>query len=311
MYNSSSGTDPARAADWRWSIIRRVVESPGSVFGALSDQFLQTGVRFWKAWTACRNDLERRHVAERLPTAAGAYWIFADGSPSLRIGIEARILANEAPNRIAGHFGTTVAVVRAYEMLFYDVRDRLDCRSFILRDVIGLGELAGEYQPVQVWKAMAYLGGPLLLDELLFPVGGASGHAASAAEVATHLDEIARAQLRRSIASASATTPPGDRRGLEQLARALASLQRDSSEPGADEPLSGYAANIMAMLESMPLHVGRSAQSGSSPLAEIDESAVEPGTSDLIRLLSGEDPNGAWRHATDVPYPVPQRNEPE
>lgn len=303
MSNSMSAAHPARAPDWRWSIVCGAVKRSGIAFCPVGDRLVQTGARFWKAWTMCRSDAERQLVAEKLPTIAGAYQIFAGGSPSTRIGIEARVLANDAPGRIAQQAGLSGAVVRAYEALFYDVRDRLPCRDFILRSVIGLDEVAAECQPAQVCKAMAYFGGPRVLDELLFATGKALGHAESATDVAAVLSEIARAQLRRSVASALTAASPGDRRGLECLARVLAQMESRDSAGRANEPLTDYAANILAMLESMPLLVGRSSQGASSPLADIDASAVEPGAADLIRMASGETADGTWRDAIEAPYP--------
>ena len=86
-----------------------------------------------------------------------------------RAELEARILSDQPIDQISSTMGVSTGVISAFEGIFFDVRPRLGCQSWIVYDVIGL-KPSGPLQPQDVTKAWRYFGfmyGPCTLDVLL------------------------------------------------------------------------------------------------------------------------------------------------
>lgn len=81
--------------------------------------------------------------------------------------VEARILARQTDDEIATRTGLAPAVVGWYEVLFFNVRDRLNARDWIICRAIGSGFSVACQDLGQVLRAVGYLGGPAALDVML------------------------------------------------------------------------------------------------------------------------------------------------
>jgi len=79
--------------------------------------------------------------------------------------IEARLLARQSIDEIAGVISVSQDIVSIYEQLFFDVTGRLDAKTYIAKQ-IGL-TAAGTYENhhlAAVLKWFGYFGGPIVLD---------------------------------------------------------------------------------------------------------------------------------------------------
>jgi hypothetical protein len=127
---------------------------------------------------------------------AHGFWAAGDAPP--RWALEARLLTREPLETIAAKSGLATEVVEAYEALFFQVRDHLQARDYILLQVIGPRAARGprSYELDVLWKLLAYHGGPLLLDVMLSPIPPLDLVAPEAgSDVDTAVDEMIRGSL--------------------------------------------------------------------------------------------------------------------
>jgi hypothetical protein len=101
-------------------------------------------------------------------------YLLRRGLPRQRWEIEARLLAGQSDDEIAGRLGVEAEVVLAYEKIYFDVRDKLESTDWIRFNAIGPGLYQG-FDPGDlelVWKVYAFHLGPLVLDDLIAATGG-------------------------------------------------------------------------------------------------------------------------------------------
>lgn len=149
-----------RPVDWRWQLACDLRNNDSA---ALADQdiWVRTAAALQSAMDPGRSRAEAdRLIAGLDPAAADAYgfWQLADQAahqPTVtdpeyvrtygpltpraiaQAELEALILADRKPATIAARTGLSVAAVNTYEALWFDVRDRLRCASWVLANVIG------------------------------------------------------------------------------------------------------------------------------------------------------------------------------
>ena len=151
---------PSRPPDWRW---RR------AVLRALGEDRRR---RWDDDWVArARRSLAspgRGRRADPDPAVSMALGL-RDGPARRRWELEARLLAGQADDEIAGRLGVEPGAVHAYERLFFDVRDWLECTDWIAFHAIGPeprdSTLAVELEVT--WKSWGFFCGPSVLDVLI------------------------------------------------------------------------------------------------------------------------------------------------
>jgi hypothetical protein len=269
---SKQPADPLRPPDWRWRLALESAEDPGRPVRRCPDDAVRAGKRFWRLWSACRGEADHRVLAERMPTVYHAFGVHSDPGGATRAALEARILACEAPEVVAGKAAMAAAVVRLYELLFFDVRDRLESPDYILNQVLGPRlQGGGDWDFDLVWKFFGYVGGPHILDLVMDTDRGP--RPATAQEAAAFLSEDARAALQRQLAVAARALRAGAWREAAALVRACA---RPSGGREDEAIPNGLLQNINAMLQALPWAVGRDAAKDLPPaLAEYEETAAE------------------------------------
>jgi hypothetical protein len=127
--------------------------------------------RFRIALQEATSQHDQMQVRARFSAIYWAHWFHEqvpDHGVPIRWTIEARILARQSDAEIARLNGCSAEVIEAYEALFFNVRERLDDRDFILTSVIGPIEAGSKfYDEGQLWKLCGYLGGPQMLDAMI------------------------------------------------------------------------------------------------------------------------------------------------
>jgi len=89
--------------------------------------------------------------------------------PVARAEMEARILAREDTPAVARKCGLAEEVVDTYHDLFFDLRPKLDCSSYVVCQILGdPSRVIEESDRARLLKLLAYFGGPHVLDELLW-----------------------------------------------------------------------------------------------------------------------------------------------
>jgi hypothetical protein len=159
--------NPFRPPDWRWQRAGQLA-GPGARPRRLDDDRVRRARSFRAALGKAGGDLRDRRLARSHEDVHGAYRIH-HGEPRRRGEIEARLLAGQSDEEIAGRVGVEPQVVEAYESLFFNVRDRLESSDWIAFSVFG-ERLYGGFDAGDIdlaWKILAYHGGPVVLDALI------------------------------------------------------------------------------------------------------------------------------------------------
>jgi hypothetical protein len=123
--------------------------------------------------------------------------------------LRARLLAGQADAKIADHCGLFADAVTWYERLFFNVRNHLHARTYIVNQAIGPGIHMGfrEHEVGRLWAMYAYFGGPVILDAAI-----AAFHAAwrpgEPTVVSVHLRSDVGIDPRIQLDVASVVLPP-------------------------------------------------------------------------------------------------------
>ena len=188
MNRSWSKTHPFRAPDWRWrranyywskSFKRKRKPADGEVIGleepeqpmqipriprcADNDEEVLRILRFL---------LNRRTKTPNPVFQQDAFEIHHnDAFCLLRWELEARILSGASVSELAKRMGMLEQTVQCYENWFYDVRDKLDNKSYVFQCLIAPKLPSTEENVVTkegIWKLYAFIGNEQLLDQVIF-----------------------------------------------------------------------------------------------------------------------------------------------
>jgi len=157
-----------RQRDWRWRLVEETVSSGRRLPAALSnDAVLRSAYAFWNAFQKQDSNtpvLALMSLEARYPMVVSAYSIYS-GMSLERYFIEALIMAGEDRRSISEEAGYSESVIRTYELLFFDVRDKLEQKLYVMGDVLGPmfahGTSGNDYD--HLWKAVGYFCGADIL----------------------------------------------------------------------------------------------------------------------------------------------------
>ena len=165
--------DPMRPLDWRWERAQSLVAAGSRFRRDRDDEDTGRAVRYLRA-------VRRLHTADEpigelkvkpdLLDNHRAYQLHAAASPQTTV-VQARLLARQGPDEIGALVSLTPAAVKAYEAVFFNVRQRLEAKVYIAKLAVGWTSamaVAGCGVDV-VSRSIAYYGGPFAL-EVAIPV---------------------------------------------------------------------------------------------------------------------------------------------
>jgi hypothetical protein len=131
---------------------------------------------FLKHYIAAGDDgEERQRISMQMPHVDQAHRLYVAADVERRLILEARLLTTESSAEIAERFATDAQTIDYYERLYFNVRDRMDCRDWVVTIIRGSpkdrvpsrhGSLT-EAQRGYVYRLFAYFGGPKVLDALI------------------------------------------------------------------------------------------------------------------------------------------------
>jgi hypothetical protein len=296
-----------RPPDWRW---RTSWNNDQSRYHRCPDAYVAAARRFRNGWNACRTNSEEELLAARMPILYQAHGLYVDRRDGARQALEARVLAAQDEAAIAQALGIHPSVVTFYECVFFDVRDRLGNRDYILRVVLSPTSFGDASDgPLQyAWKLLGYLGGPAVL-EVLMDATAPSPRPTGAAQIREFLDRFADDTLRKRLAVASSRLDATDRAIREAL---LWLASRENSRRTDDSKLNEWETIAKAILKQIPWSFGERGLESQPPQREaFSRSAVEPRAKDLLRLWAGEEiPELQERLNVKLPPPRSSRENP-
>jgi hypothetical protein len=153
---------------WRWDVITALTEENRPLSRNISDVLVRQGYHFFKRYNKAKTRIENLDIKADYPDVYRAYNLYSDWSSEKWL-IEAGILTGEPTEKICEWTGHKPETVETYQSLFYDIRDRLKARGFILNRVmmpaVNRGMHARDYD--LLLKMLAYCGGWNVFTEFL------------------------------------------------------------------------------------------------------------------------------------------------
>lgn len=155
-----------RSLDWRWCRAFSLVRNDRDFNSKWDDTETGSAVEFLRA--LFRTPQDPASLAEKMPSFQSAHQI-RTGPIDLRLELEARLLARQSSEEIAERLSVSATAVDAYHDAFFDVRDRLESKTYVVKKVIGVNSGFGFGSPTLegLTKQVAYFAGPTVLDVVL------------------------------------------------------------------------------------------------------------------------------------------------
>lgn len=212
--------------------------------------------------------------------------------------MEARLLSGETDELIAESFQVMPEVVDYYEKLFFNVRDRLSAKSWIIKTIIGPAfrrepesdGMISSHMQHSALKLFAYFGGPAVLDVML--TGLEEGPIPLNPEKAMKWVDHAFETTIKTRAATAARNMRIDKWNVMQLLeihqRFIQQTEMSDSAGGAG---ADYEDNVVAFLETVPLAMGKKASENKpQELLQYEHTAVEPTADQQYALATGHEP---------------------
>lgn len=174
--------NPLREPAWRDIRVRELLTrmpKPGQPSRVWDDEHVVAWYRFNKLLARLDGSPREKKLRElfRLhPELYYAWFLRTAGDQESSAIVQARILAGQSDVEIAREFNTLPGAIQAYTRIFFDVRDRLQAQSAILKTVLGpaalrSGDKTETLDPFRTgvcYQLFGYFGGVEALEFLLF-----------------------------------------------------------------------------------------------------------------------------------------------
>lgn len=285
--------NPRRAPNWRW--LRAVQIDTG---GPRASRAVDGADGF--AWIRRASRLKRRY--EKAGGRADAmyrliqydrdlFWahsMWLDEKNPTRWAIEACILAGETSEAIAERLGTSPAIVEAYENVFFNVRDKLHEKLYIVNVVMADSVARGvsERQYDLLWKMFGYHGGPHVLDAVISKFSPIS-KPQSADDVGQFFQDFAVNTVKHKAALATLTVPVNTHTQLALIDSFVQYVQIEKNTENAAKASSTIVENIGAMLGALPFRIGTKLESTVEKMLPYDDGAAELRNDELMIVAAG------------------------
>jgi len=286
--------NPFRPADWRWQRAKEIVDGDGPATTRRRDEvvgykWINRAVNFIRAYDECEQDSERAILAEQRPDIFWAHWAWVSTTSPQKDSIEAHILAREEDHEIAWRCGTKPDVITAYEALFFNVRDKLQHKQYILHCVMGEAVQRGlsEREYDLLWKMYGYFIGPYVLDALESkfsnPVWCGTPDGVGAAVLD---DAVGTLKLKAALAAKTVQVNSHTQLALMDQFTKFVEVERNTDSAGKSQ--EQILDHISAMMTTLPFNVGGRVPEGNAliktPVTDYDNTAVELTCEETIRL---------------------------
>jgi hypothetical protein len=313
--------NPFRRPEWRFERVLQMTSrmpSPGRC-SPRDDEYVKIFRTFYLRYLSYDEE-GRKNLAYENP---GLFWAFQiyDGRQvhsRKSTTVEARILAGATDDEIADELHTIPGVVKWYEAMFFNVRDRLQSSDWIVDHVLmpsyeasmtaGEDDTAeAENPPPQqhfertplsepfydaTLKMFGYFGGPVVLDYVLACGFRRGAVAQGLDDLSGWFDNHTFTRLRHRSGMASQSFEVNKYNVMELFQTHLRIVEIEKSGDAAESQQSAIFSNIASMLKNMPWGIGREGKKlvAGTPVEQYDESAAELRDTELMELSSGRKP---------------------
>lgn len=291
-----------RSPRWRYDRARQLLGArPRRKPAKADDRLTRRAVEFLDLWdSAPLLNRAKQHVRfvrqelfPRYPELYLAYELFVtDGCERARCALEARLLARQSDEEIADRLSTMPEAVQAYEQLFFNVRDRLDNRDYIVSSVLSPSLNYG-YDLTNIElsaKFFGYFAGPQVLDFILHRYDSNLRLPAATDKCQEYLDEFFRGAVARRSAEV-VNTCEITRYDVMQLFEIHANLIAVSTKAKEEaDNLGVVEESVDLLLKALPWTAGASRRAAleHGPLAAYQGQAGELRSRELLAAAAGK-----------------------
>ena len=311
-----SRDNPFRPPDWRWRRAVGIVDGTQPRASRRHDgpagfKWIKRAVAFKQALARASTDLDKRRVALDYQDIFWAHWAWHDPNNATRHQLEAYILAREADWVIGFKCGMTVAQVKAYANVFFDVRDKLDHVAYVINTIIGpsihRGFFGRDYS--ELWKLYGYFFGTHALEAVVNKMVSPM-RCSSPETVGTAFQDDAISTMKMKAALAAKTVPINAQTQIDLLHIFTKFIEVERTTDSAGRSNDQLLEHIKAALGCLPFVIGgRNPRYGdidveSSPVDAFDNCAAELSYEESMLLSSGQSlPNAEGLR--QIQYPAP------
>jgi hypothetical protein len=298
-----SRMNPDRPPDWRWQRALGVIAGTDPPPSRKWDKdsgygWIKKAIKFVQKREAIANINDEYDLAFTMSDVYWAFNMFSDKANIIRYSIEAHVLAGSSDLDIAMRVNLAPSVISTYCNLFFDVRDRMSCRQWVVHSIIGVAVHNGlaEREYDLLWKLYGLMMGPQMLDvlELKF-INPNRPISPDMVGNAIEDDVVSTMKLKASLAAKGVSASNATYGMLLDRFTRFVEIERNSDTQGQAQ--SSILQTVESMLASMPFRVGRQAggQRGSvtvvgqqTELEEFENTAVELTYAETLQTATGQ-----------------------
>ena len=257
-------TNPLRRPDWKWQRaigIHQGTHPPttAKIDGPAGSFMIRRAVRFLEALDRGRNDYQHLTLCADMPDLYWAYYAYSVHTAGMRKTLEAYLLTGATDQELAETIGMTPETIRAYEALFFNVRDKLRYREYILNCAIGTQAIQRGIHGNEtelLWKLYGYFYGVHFLQALTGNATAAPMHCSSASDViaAAQDDAVSTLKLRAAVAAKTVGVNPSTQLALLDIFTKFVEIENasDGSRGGGQQQI---LVAVQAMMQNLPFTV--------------------------------------------------------
>lgn len=266
-------------------------------------KWIKQAAQFQRAMNRCVTDRQRTALSLECPALFWARWVYLKASSPFKYAIEAHLLARESNREIAFKNGCSLEVVEAYEQLFFNVRERLAHREYIVNVVMGEAVHRGLHERSYdlLWKLFGYAAGPCVLDTMIgrLPLLCWTHRPE---DVPSFFQDTAISLMKQKATIAALTVPVNSSTHIDLIAAFVKYVEVERTTDSLGKTQEQIISNINSVLGAIPFAVAQPGGVPSGYLAAYDASAAEL-RSDEMMLAAAGIPLPGHRMLLDLKFP--------
>lgn len=285
--------NPQRAPHWRWLRATQIdaggLKTSRRIDGPLGFKWIRRAVAMKRRYEQFIHNPAKLYSLSQYDAAlfwAHSIWI-EDKMPT-RWAIEAHILADEPADKIAQRVGSDPKVIEAYESVFFDVREKLNNREYVLNVVIKDSVTRGlsERHYDLLWKIFGYQCGPFVLDSI---IGRFTNPYKPQKEedVAGFFNDAAIGIIKQKATIAALSVPVNSHTQTLLLEAFVKYVEIERTTDNASKAQVTIVENIGAMLDALPFRVGTKLDSEQEKMVPFDNNPAELRNNEMMIVAAG------------------------
>lgn len=285
--------NPIRAPHWRWLRAAQIdaggLRTSRRVDGPEGFKWIRRAVNMKRRYEQFINNPAKLYALSKHDAALfWAHNIWVEDKMPTRWAIEAHILADESQDDIAKKVGTDPAIIAAYESVFFDVRERLNNREYVLNVVIKDSVTRGlsERHYDLLWKIFGYQCGSFVLDSIIGRF--TSPYKPQREEdVAGFFNDAAIGIIKQKATIAALSVPVNSHTQTLLLEAFVKYVEIERTTDNASKAQVTIVENIGAMLNALPFKVGTKLDSEQEKMVPFDNNPAELRNNEMMIVAAG------------------------